>query len=179
MVLSGYARLRYCNNFIPPDIQAHLSKNIGKNNRVLVADYLIGDNAKHSPVLPKHLNQKINQIHIQEKQRFVQQCAKLCIQLEKEKNYTVRTIMVLQFFRYLNTRDDWFDYLVFANTLISKCNALIYEIQNMETKYKKGIPFAQTEQDAQQFTEIKLKKARSEIVQCLGKLLQYREQNTT
>ena len=81
MVLSGYARLRYCNNFIPTDIQAHLSKNIGKNNRVVVADYLIGDNAKHNPALPKHLNQKINQLNIKEKARFVQQCKNMLIKM--------------------------------------------------------------------------------------------------
>ena len=178
MVLSGYARLRYCNNFIPTDIQAHLSKNIGKNNRVVVADYLIGDNAKHNPVLPKHLNQKINQLDIHEKERFVQQCKNMLTKSEKETNYTSRIIMVIQFFRYLNMREDYIS-LRFANGAISKCNELLYDIQNMERKYKEGIPFTGTEQQAKEFNQIKLKKARSEILQCMEKLLQYRQQNTT
>ena len=178
MVLSGYARLRYCNNFIPPDIQAHLRKNIGKNNRVVVADYLVGDNAKHNPVLPKHLNQKINQLDIHEKERFVQQCKNMLTKSEKETNYTARIIMVIQFFRYLNMREDYIS-LRFANGAISKCNELLYDIQNMERKYKEGIPFEGTEQQAQEFNEVKLKKARFEILQCMEKLLEYREQNTT
>ena len=178
MVLSGYARLRYCNNFIPPDIQVHLSKNIGKNNRVVLADYLIGDNAKHNPALPKHLNQKINQLDIHQKERFVQQCKNMLTKSEKETNYTARIIMVIQFFRYLNMREDYIS-LHFANCTIDKCNALLYDIQNMERKYKEGIPSAGTEQKAQEFNEVKLKKARFEILQCMEKLLEYREQNTT
>ena len=184
MVLSGYARLRYCNHFIPTDIQAHLSKNIGKNNRVVVADYLIGDNAKHNPALPKHLNQKINQLNIKETARFVQQCKNMLIKMEKEKNYTVRIIMVIQFFRYLNMREDYIS-LHFANCTIDKCNALLYDIQNMERKYKEKVtpPYNTRSQSKlkseKEFNQIKLKKARFEILQCMEKLLHYRQQNTT
>ena len=185
MVLSGYARLRYCNLFIPIDIQDHLSKNIGKNNQVVVADYLIGNNAKHNPFLPKHLNQKINQLDIKERTRFVQQCKKMLKYMgQQETNYTKRIIMVTQFFRYLNMKEEYYS-LFFANSTIEKCIELLYDIQNIKRKYKQKITHRYNTRSQsklkseKEFNGIQLEKATFEISQSLEKLIQYREKNTT
>ena len=57
--LSGYNRLRLMNQFLPTDIQVAFRKNIGRNDRVTISDFLIGDKTTNLPVLPHDLNQSI------------------------------------------------------------------------------------------------------------------------
>ena len=52
--VNGYTRIRQLNRFLPTDVQVALFKNVGRNERVHVADFLLGDDyAKtESPYLP-------------------------------------------------------------------------------------------------------------------------------
>ena len=52
--VNGYTRIRQLNRFLPTDIQVALFQNVGRNERVHVADFLLGDDytKTESPYLP-------------------------------------------------------------------------------------------------------------------------------
>ena len=59
--VTGYTRIRQLNRFLPTDIQVHLYKNIGRNSRVNMTDFLLGDDYTQvkSPYLPNELQDGI------------------------------------------------------------------------------------------------------------------------
>lgn len=59
--VTGYTRIRQLNRFLPTDVQVHLYKNIGRNERMNVTDFLIGDDYTQvkSPYLPNELQDGI------------------------------------------------------------------------------------------------------------------------
>ena len=103
--LSGYNRLRLMNQFLPTDIQVALHKNIGRNDRVTISDFLIGDKTTNLPVLPHDLNQSIKSRP--EMNTFEWTCIvkKSLETYNKMKNNTHKIKLVeylIMLFRYLN-----------------------------------------------------------------------------
>lgn len=68
--VTGYTRIRQLNRFLPTDVQVHLYKNIGRNERVNVTDFLIGDDYTQvkSPYLPNELQDGIRNREITRKE---------------------------------------------------------------------------------------------------------------
>ena len=104
--LSGYNRLRLMNQFLPTDIQVALHKNIGRNDRVTISDFLIGDKTTNLPVLPHDLNQSIKsrpEMTTLEWSLTVKKSLHTYENMYKNNTHKLKLVeYLIMFFRYLN-----------------------------------------------------------------------------
>lgn len=178
MPLNGYTCLRTTNALIPVDIQHHLMMNIGKNERVIIADFLM-------PVVCKSIKSKIELYEYNNRTRFISQIKKMCSEYHKmdNENYALceRLPIAIQLFRYINTFESHPIYgLKFAEMIICKCVTILNDIDNIYREDKKIIHVnrsqLQTDQlrDFEEFTRMR-EKLSKEANRCLSHMIQYRE----
>ena len=62
--VNGYTRIRQLNRFLPTDVQVALFKSVGRNERVHVANFLLGDDytKTESPYLPNGTARQIREM---------------------------------------------------------------------------------------------------------------------
>ena len=128
MTLNGYNRLRCFNDHIPMDIQIHFIKNIGRNERVVISDFLIGKRGENMPSLPYDINTKIKNTDIHSIKRFSEKMKKILIEIENEHDVNKRIAIVIYLFRYLNIHNDFRSYNL-SNIIINKSYDIMDEIE--------------------------------------------------
>ncbi len=180
MVLTGYNRLRCLNMFLDTGVQAHLMNNIGRNERVIIAECLMGKTGQHSPVLSVDLNEKIKSIDLKSTPRFVSQVKRFLDRVDKTHGIKNQLMHVETLFRYMNMQTHYGD-IRFSNIIIAKCVELLNAIDderrmlnehrvihhNTRTQVKRR------QMDAELIHQ--MVKSKAEINICFSRVIEYRE----
>ena len=180
MVLTGYNRLRCLNMFLDTGVQAHLMNNIGRNERVIIAECLMGKTGQHSPVLSADLNKQIKSVDINEVSRFAKQMKRMMNAFVKEKNIVHQMKCVEQLFRYLNMQKTFYG-MHLTNVIIGKCveflNIIDGEKQAIATNhvFTRNTRFQYKRKQLDDVVIYHMNRAKVELDIGLTRLLNYRE----
>ena len=144
--LSGYSRLRCCNELLPTDIHVFLMKNIGINERIVISDFLIGERGDHNPLLPLKVAQQIKEIQIHDKNRINKQFKKIMKDGIKllDTHHIIKTLpKIIYIYRYISIHDS-FESQSLLKTFIKTGQRLLNELENVKNK---GFPRSSPELD--------------------------------
>ena len=180
MVLTGYNRLRCLNMFLDIGVQAHLMNNIGRNERVIIAECLMGKTGQHSPVLSADLNKQIKSIDLNARPRFVTQVIKLLNRIDQSSGLQNKLMHVETLFRYMNMQTRYYDYR-FSSIIIGKCVELLNTIdeeRRMLNEHRVVKHNTRSQVKRRQLdTELihQMGKSKAELNICLDRVIKYRE----
>ena len=189
MSASGYSRLRFANLAIPADIQSHLMKNIGRNERVIITDFIMGPKGEHGPILPAGTKAKITRFNYQSKKRFVKQVSKMLDRFQEERSNGINTRLVgaTQIFRYLNNFGNWS--LVgerLIRVIIQRSQIILRDMDNIYQRMLEEHPSGhkyctryQTRRHNSRISEFKIlcDRTNNEVGECLKKLTELQAQS--
>ena len=184
--VNGYGRIRQLNRFLPTDVQVALFKNIGRNERVHVADFILGDDytKTETPYLPNGLAKEIRDYDHMSKKKW---CTKVRNLLDNhyyledlvDKDYRTIHTGVEYLFRFITNypvQSETVHDEHFVNTVLNKCSDILEELRRMENeaeeKYDKEIHDYQTRGNIAKIKDmndrvISRHKLRQEIIKCM------------
>jgi hypothetical protein len=127
---NGYMRLDQLNRFVPRDIKRTLNYNIGKDEMVIISDFLMGDDYRkvENPYLPRGLQDEIQSRPAIEKQTWIYRITKMlrdCTRSGPSDHHHVNDIAFV--LRYISMYPLANDNRRFVEAVIRKCDKLLNE----------------------------------------------------
>jgi hypothetical protein len=180
--VNGYGRIRQLNRFLPTDVQVALFKNIGRNERVHVADFILGDDytKTETPYLPNGLAKEIREHDHMSIEKW---CAKVHNLLndtnyieDKDKDYRAVHTGAEYLFRFITNYPIQTENERFVGTVLKKCYDILDDFRRMDEKadeqYDNYVHAYQTRENVSRIKdlndrEIARHKVRQEIFKCI------------
>ena len=180
--VNGYGRIRQLNRFLPTDVQVALFKNIGRNERVRVADFILGDDytKTETPYLPNGLAKEIREHDHMSTKKW---CTKVHELLNdhsyienKDRDYRAVHTGVEYLFRFITNYPIQTENERFVSTVLNKCYDILDDFQRMDDeadeKYDICVHAYQTRENVARIKdlndrEIARHKVRQEIFKCI------------
>ena len=179
--VNGYGRIRQLNRFLPTDVQVALFKNIGRNERVQVADFILRTTTRGRNTIPSERPRQGNswiRSHVhQEMVCKVRETLNDHSYIEnKDRDYREVHTGVEYLFRFITNYPIQTENKRFVSTVLNKCYDILEDFRRMDDeadeKYDNCVHSYQTRENMARIKdlndrEIARHKVRQEIFKCI------------
>ena len=130
MAVTGYQRIQQLNQFYPENVQKAFKTKIGKNEMVIVSDFLLGDDYTkiENPHLPTGLLDELRNHRGMTKEKWIKNVRMMIKNIKVNDGMPDQIDDMSYLLRYLTIYPLVMDNLNFINTVVKRCD-ILYNIE--------------------------------------------------